>query len=82
MTPYNAIQIINLKLRNIKKIQKITKPCKVKNRLLLNLDSSFVYKGPIRCFTIKENNIGLAISEVSNYRQTDILLLLYNNCKK
>ena len=36
-----------------------------------------VVRGPMRCYTIKENNIGLAVSDIPLYRQTDNLLLLY-----
>ena len=33
----------------------------------------------IRKFTVKENHIGLAVSEMVSYRQTDILLLFYGD---
>ena len=33
-------------------------------------------------FIVKENYIGLAVSEILRYKQTDILLLLYKDCKK
>ena len=44
---------------------------------VFSLKSVINFPGPIRSFTIEENNIGLTVSKILNFTQINILLLLY-----